>query len=44
MSKRRFRFKNSTLKNRGKKGKPVWLWKWTKDAYHAYKEKRKRGA
>jgi len=26
-----------------KKGSPVWLWKWTKDAHHVYKQKRKDG-
>lgn len=43
MVKTKFRFKNTTIKNRIRKDKPVWLWKWTKDAYHEYKEKKKRG-
>lgn len=43
MSKTKFRFKNTTLKNRSRKGKPVWLWKWTKDAWHLYKQKKKEG-
>ena len=28
---------------KSKKKKPVWLWKWTEDAYHIYKQKRKEG-
>jgi hypothetical protein len=43
MSKRRFRFSNGTTQNRSKSGKPVWLWKWTADAWHTYKQKRKDG-
>ena len=43
MSKRQFLFKNSTVKNRIKNGKPVWLWKWTQDAYHVFKQKKKEG-
>lgn len=43
MPKTKFRFKNKTLKNRAKANKPVWLWKWSKDAWHAYKEKKKHG-
>lgn len=42
MSKRRFMFKGSTLRTRSRKGKPVWLWKWTKEAWHCFKEKQKK--
>ena len=42
-NKTKFRWKNSTLKNRIKRDKPVWLWKWTVDAYHKYKENKKKG-
>jgi len=43
MTKTQFRFKNTTLKNRSKKGKPVWLWKWTTEARHVYKQAKKEG-
>ena len=40
MAKTKYIFKNSTLKNRIKKNKPVWLWKWTEQASRKYKEKK----
>jgi len=42
MSKRFGRFTEREIKNRIKRRKPVWFWKWTKDAWHEYKQ-RNRG-
>lgn len=43
MVKKRFRFTSSTMKNRIRKGKRIWMWKWTADAHHVYKQKLKDG-
>ena len=43
MVKKRFRFARNTIKNRIRKGKPVWMWKWTADAKHVHKQKMKDG-
>lgn len=40
MPKTKFRFKNSTLKNRIKKNKPVWLFKWTAEGRKVGKAKK----
>lgn len=30
-------------KRKTKKSKPTWLWKWTVEAHHIYKQKKKKG-
>lgn len=41
MTKKFGRFTNQQIKHRFKNNKPVWLWKWTVDAYIKFKENKK---